>query len=197
MRLRSHLHIANITADMLEEVCGIKLNRKYLKIGSVMPDILPNRRRQLHSPSKVYLHYEKELKKALDKGKQIDRISYTLGLITHYVSDAFCMSHNIYVVNLKKHIQYEYLLNKLRNDYIVSNVLIELVSESVDYCNNNGFDAKEYIERMNEEYLKAIKADDWISNIQYDIEQTIIHVVTVLNSFIEVIENNKAIHALA
>lgn len=182
MRLKSHLHIANITTDIIEEISQTKLNRFYIRLGAIMPDILPNRRRQLHSPNKVHFHYNKEFERIVKKDKSIKRISFIIGLLTHYITDAFCLSHNIYVSNLKKHIQYEYLLDDFKLQYVIPNDLIESIKSSIEFVNHK--DMHLYIERMNQAYLQVINKDDWMENIFYDIEQSIIHVATMLSTFI-------------
>lgn len=183
MRLKSHLHIADITCEMIEEIVDIKLNRKYVKLGAVMPDILPNRRYQLHSPNKVYKHYEKEFNRIVSKNKRSNRISFIIGLLTHYITDAFCLSHNIYVSNLKKHVQYEYVLDDFKHTYEIPDDIIIKIKEYIKYLKED-LTVESYINRMNEEYLNAISEKDWNKNIHHDIENSIIHVSTIISNFL-------------
>ena len=191
MRLKSHLLIADITCDLIEEISEVKLNRTYLKIGSIMPDIIPTRRSQLHLPSKVHRHYEKELQRIIKKNKRINGISFVIGLLTHYITDAFCLSHNVYVSNLKKHIQYEYLLNDFKDEYQLPDDIMDTINEYISDFKNQYFNTESYIEAMSIKYLEIISEDDWHGNVIYDIEQAIIHVVTVLTEFISELRLNN------
>lgn len=196
MRLKSHLHIADITSDIIEEITQVKLNKTYIRLGAIMPDILPNRRRQLHSPCRVFEHYEKEFNRIITKNKKMDRISFIVGLLTHYITDAFCLSHNIYVTNLKKHIQYEYLLDDFKYTYKIPDDMIHTIRISMESFINSDMDMEHYIEKMNKTYLTVINRDDWMENIFLDIEHAIINVSTLLTNFILELRNQN-IQALA
>jgi hypothetical protein len=218
MRLKSHLHIANITCEMIQEITTIKLNRKYVRLGAIMPDILPNRRYELHSPNSVYKHYEKELKRIicaknplltffqiylgkfeslqskqffLFNKKKSKRISFIIGLLIHYITDAFCLSHNIYIYNLKKHIQYEHLLDDFKYDYEIPEDIINTIKEYMIYLEKDNITIKNYIEEMNVKYIESINEHSWENNIKNDIENSIIHGVSIICNFLIELRENK------
>lgn len=191
MRLKSHLHIADITCKMIEEIVEVKLDRGYLKLGVVMPDILPNRRYQFHSPNKVYKHYEKELHRIISKNKRSKRISFIIGLLIHYITDAFCLSHNVYVSNIKKHVQYEHLLDEFKYDYKIPEDIIDTIKGYIRYLADDDITVKNYIEKMNEQYLKSINQQNWQISIENDIESAIIHVSSIISNFLFELKANQ------
>lgn len=196
MRLSSHMLISDITADIIQELTDIKINKRMMRLGSIMPDILPHRRKQLHLPSKVAEHYKKELARTIQRKRKMNRISFVLGLLTHYITDAFCLSHNVYVVNLKKHIQYEYLLNDFKHQYAIPDDIMDKIDECVKALKDHESDADMYIQEMNKKYLEVIRKDDWMANIEHDMEQAIIHVSTLLSEFLMELKNEELVYSL-
>lgn len=191
MRLRSHVLIANHAIDIIEEITGIQLNKKYVRLGSIIPDIHPLRRMQVHDPDIVSHHVNREFRRIIDKKKKIKRISYIIGLLTHYVSDAFCLSHNKYVVNLKKHVQYEHFLdrNKLKAEVQMED-LMGKVEQHIQMFVEEKTLLTEYVMNMNEKYLDIIADYNWETNYKYDLEQAIIHSAVLLSQFISGLQQN-------
>lgn len=184
MRLSSHTYVADYVGDVLEELVGVTFNRKYLSLGAKMPDIQPIRRAQLHSPEIVMPHFQKEYNRIVLKEKKINRISYILGLLIHYISDAFCYSHNMYTIDMKKHIQYEYYLNKEKNKILLSDNIKNRALEYLTDMKKGINSIDNYIKKENKKYLEWVNNNSWENIIRFDLENAIIHSIVLLTHFI-------------
>jgi|BioPla2DNA2_1021312.scaffolds.fasta_scaffold01114_16 hypothetical protein len=184
LRLSSHVFVADYVANILEELVGVSFNRKYLILGAKMPDIQPLRRMEIHSPQIILPHFEREYNRIVLEEKKINRISYIIGLLTHYISDGFCYSHNIYTVDMKKHIQYEYYLNsEIANIELLDNIKKKALNSLADLqkgINSIG----DYIKNQNKKYLELVKENNWSSIIRIDLENAIIHSIALLAHFV-------------
>ena len=184
LRLANHIFIAEKASEIIEEHVGITFNKKLLQIGACMPDIQPLRRMQIHSPQLVGEHFDKEYKRIVFSDKKINRISFILGLLSHYIADAFCLSHNIYTIDMKKHIQYEYLLNNYTSENKISPKMNAWVEEQIHWIQQDNITVPEYMEKMNQIYLDRIKNLTWEEIMSIDLEQSILHSSALLSYFI-------------
>jgi hypothetical protein len=122
----THQIIAKNIHKNIYDIYGIELDEKKLLWGSISPDILPK--------YKLHRHYKKEsldfvvneivklifICRLCDFNGVVDPIilkilSYTLGVISHYLSDFVCLPHAerwTFKSNMVKHINYESKLNE-------------------------------------------------------------------------------------
>ncbi|NLL71316.1 MAG: zinc dependent phospholipase C family protein [Epulopiscium sp.] len=184
MRLENHMFIAEESSKIIEQHVGVSFNKKLLRLGACMPDIQPLRRIQIHSPKLVGEHFDREYRRIVYSDKKINRISFILGLLSHYISDAFCLSHNLYTVDMKKHIQYEYLLNDYTFKTDLSSKMNDWVENKIQWIQQSNLSVAEYIEQMNHNYLERIKNLTWEEIMPIDLEQSILHSSALLSNFV-------------
>lgn len=184
MRLSSHIYVAEYAGDILEALVGVSFNRKLLAIGATMSDLQPLRRMQIHSPKIVLPHFQREYEQIVLKEKKIERISLILGILSHYISDAFCYSHNAYVIDMKKHVQYEHYLDDEKFNIKFSKNIGQIVPEYLAKMNKGISSVDEYMRKENKKYLQLAENLSWKDIIQIDLENAIIHTAVLLTHFV-------------
>lgn len=184
MRLSSHIYVAEYAGDILEALVGVSFNRKLLAIGATMSDLQPLRRMQIHSPKIVLPHFQREYERIVLKEKKIERISLILGILSHYISDAFCYSHNAYVIDMKKHVQYEHYLDDEKFNIKFSKNIGQIVPEYLAKMNKGISSVDEYMRKENKKYLQLAENLSWKDIIQIDLENAIIHTAVLLTHFV-------------
>ena len=114
MQLKTHLHIADIVHERFEE----DLSEFFFKLGSVLPDILPNMRFRPHS-SKSNNYVQKKINKLDEKqNKRRFALSIRLGIISHFLSDLSCRPHmDGYTGSVVDHRKYEVNLSLFHGRY--------------------------------------------------------------------------------
>ncbi|WMJ87549.1 zinc dependent phospholipase C family protein [Anaerocolumna sp. MB42-C2] len=159
MRKKSHISLANylIKSMKSEELVN---HKKAFYIGSILPDCVPSFLTRKHNIEETFEILKKEILKITDY-YDMDRgmtgyYSRHLGVVTHYIADYFTFPHNdIFKGNLKEHCTYERDLKLAFRSYVKSDEAIRgrehnSIFKSVD-------EILEFIKKMHEEYLKAIK----------------------------------------
>lgn len=96
----------------------IRLDKRWLIWGSVLPDLMPKYMKQKHFFSVSYDYILNMIEKLYNDSNNISmkEFSIRLGIITHYVSDFFCTPHNdraYYHNHIKEHMQFETKLHLL------------------------------------------------------------------------------------
>ena len=96
----------------------IRLDKRWLIWGSVLPDLMPKYMKQKHFFSVSYDYILNMIEKLYNDSNNISmkEFSIRLGIITHYVSDFFCTPHNdraYYHNHIKEHMQFEAKLHLL------------------------------------------------------------------------------------
>jgi hypothetical protein len=176
--------VAEYAGDILEALVGVSFNRKLLAIGATMSDLQPLRRMQIHSPKIVLPHFQREYERIVLKEKKIERISLILGILSHYISDAFCYSHNAYVIDMKKHVQYEHYLDDEKFNIKFSKNIGQIVPEYLAKMNKGISSVDEYMRKENKKYLQLAENLSWKDIIQIDLENAIIHTAVLLTHFV-------------
>lgn len=160
MRKKSHISLAKYIIKSMETE-ELKLHKKAFYIGSILPDCVPSFITRKHSIDTTFHILREEIKKVtedfdVEKGMNSYYCRH-LGVITHYVADYFTFPHNsIFTGTIKEHCNYESDLKKAFKEYVGCEEArkdrdIRKVFHDVD-------DICEFIQRMHQEYLKAIKA---------------------------------------
>lgn len=192
MDLKSHVIIANIVADILEEQIDIKIDRDTLEFGSIYPDINIPKRIRIHNTKQVYNNYEKQTKNLINKNKNKFGISFTLGLLCHYICDSFCWAHNMRTATLGefvKHVKYEKSLEKYVARYKLNDSINEVNEEIINNiyrCMN--FDIYDYLENKKREYINNSSWDNLDEQHERDIKCAIICSSIILIGFIYELE---------
>ena len=179
MRVKTHQYIAQTAIMLIEDMTGISFNHKLVKIGACAPDLAVNRRLKLHSPVLAGNEFDKILDK-FESGKRSNAfLSYMLGVYSHYVADAFCFAHNNYVVDLKKHVQYEVLMQEILFSIPLPINLVDMAIENSKSLKHKT--VLEYIQNENNQYLKLMEEKtDWGEMAAIDVSYAIIHSTTLM-----------------
>jgi hypothetical protein len=213
LKLKSHILIADRTAEVLEDLMGISIHRGWLHYGAVLPDIHPFRRVQLHTPSIVAHHYVKEFQRLLTRNFLVNRryrISMIIGLLTHYIADSCTLSHNIFNKDLRKHVRYEQLLDDLKYEIPYAyNVIMDEVKEHIGELKDIRFTGseaftdpkdfertflqymEEHIEQINGIYMETASIENWHENIQHDMDQAVVNASVMITKFIMELQSVK------
>lgn len=118
MDIFTHSFISRKVRQIVLDELGIKLSKKKLEYGSIMPDLVPKLRNIRHFKEdsiQFVLDSIEELKStpfSFEK-KKIKKFSKKLGIILHYLCDYFCFAHNnkLLIDNIYKHLLYENRIN--------------------------------------------------------------------------------------
>ncbi|MCT4509187.1 MAG: zinc dependent phospholipase C family protein [Tepidibacter sp.] len=120
MLVQSHNIIANHIHYNIKNNLNIDLNRKLLAYGAMKPDIAPRLAVKKHYKDQSFDFVLNEILKLIDNGLRenpisINRFSTNLGVISHFLSDFFCLPHHnreYYHDKLFEHLKYEKDLHK-------------------------------------------------------------------------------------
>lgn len=183
MKLKTHMYIAETAITIIEQITGKIFNRRLVKIGACIPDIALNRRIKLHTPTQAGVQYDKMLTKFESGNRSKAFLSYMLGSYSHYVADSFCLAHNYYVTDLKKHVQYEALLQeKMYENTLPIDTVEHILSKSKSLNQNT---ALEYIGKEVSQYKKIISGmTDWDEMIDVDFRMAVINSAVLMLEFI-------------
>lgn len=160
MRKKSHISLARYIVhstgmEMLKE------HKKAFYIGSILPDCMPSFVTRKHCIEDTFEILEKEIKKVTDEYDSEKGIGMYycrhLGVITHYIADYFTFPHNsIYSGNIKEHCKYEGELKDAFRQYVKSEDAQRIREKTGAF--HTVKEIMVFIEKMHQEYLKAIKA---------------------------------------
>lgn len=104
----THIAIAKRTLAYIEKTCKVRLNKTAYLFGSIAPDI--NCVYPTHTVDNTLKRFKKRILR-VDNSSNNLIISFTLGVITHYICDYFCYAHNLKRVD-PMHAVYERLLRE-------------------------------------------------------------------------------------
>ncbi|OPJ55167.1 zinc dependent phospholipase C family protein [Alkalithermobacter paradoxus] len=115
MLMHTHKIIAYHVYDNIKNKLDIDLNRNCLIYGSMKPDISPRLALKKHYKNESFNFVLDEIMSLIDDGLSenlisINRFSTRLGVISHFLSDFFCLPHfdrDYYHDKLIKHLKYE------------------------------------------------------------------------------------------
>ncbi|MFZ7134047.1 MAG: zinc dependent phospholipase C family protein [Eubacteriales bacterium] len=189
MDLKSHIIIVNLIADILEKQIDIKIDRDTLEFGAVYPDINLPKRVRIHNTKQVYNNYQKQTNNLINKNKNKFGISFSLGMLCHYICDSFCWAHNMRMAtfgDFKKHVKYEKSLAKHLDQYTISNDVSKVIIENIFRCTD--FDIFDFLNEYKSEYLKKSSWDDIFNQHKIDTEFAIICSTIILMGFIYELE---------
>lgn len=192
MRFKTHQYIAETAIMLVEDMTGISFNHKLVKIGACAPDLAVNRRLKLHSAALAGNEFDKILDK-FESGKRSNAfLSYMLGVYSHYVADAFCFAHNNYVVDLKKHVQYEVLMQELVDSIALPIDLVDMAIENSKSLKHKT--VFEYIQNENSQYLKLMEdKTDWAEMAAIDVSFAIMHCTTLMLQLVYEVQSQQVL----
>lgn len=126
MQLKTHLHIADVVHERFAE----DLSKFFFKMGSVLPDILPNMRFRSHSSKSNDYLLKKINKLHSNENKRRFAMSMRLGIVAHFLSDLSCKPHmDNYEGSVVDHRKYEVNLSSFHGRYH-EDLMISVVKSS-------------------------------------------------------------------
>lgn len=156
MLIPTHNIIAHHMYEQINKSLNIKLNKNMLAYGNMKPDIAPRLKAKKHYMEPTFDFVLDEIVRLIDDGLSeniisINKFSTRLGVITHFLSDFFCLPHydrEYFSDKLMEHMLYEKKLHdqfkhfsgieKIKAPYIrgiskdeIGNFIHELHSEYV------------------------------------------------------------------
>lgn len=170
MLVQSHKVMADIIFDQIEEKTEFSLSRRYFKLGNMSPDLPFYHSHLKHYKAQNYgfiLDMIEELT-TIDPFKNIgslNKYSYRLGVICHYVCDYFCLPHHdraAFEDRLMEHLSYERALHKELKKYHPDNLIKHT---SLDLYQNHNF--MELIDDFHNEYIS--KELSYKNDVKYGI----------------------------
>lgn len=118
---QTHKIIADIIYEDVYKDHQIKLNKTQLIYGSIKPDIYSGFPKLKHFKPQSFSVICNDISalsssQTEDNPRAISKLSQQIGVVTHYVSDYFCVPHNdraTYHHHIINHIQYENQLHRI------------------------------------------------------------------------------------
>jgi hypothetical protein len=135
---------------------NIAIDQKWLLNGSIVPDIHPFMMFIPHTKDKSLRIVQKNMDWLIERGipnnkKDIEKFSYKLGIIIHFVSDYFCKAHNERKYdNLLIHYLYERKLKEYCTKHIKGSKPLKQVSKIKDWQLQGSI--MEFIDEKHAEY---------------------------------------------
>lgn len=125
MLIPTHRIIAHNVFKNVNSNLNFKLSKSMLSYGSMKPDIAPSLKSKKHYKDPTLDFVIDEVIKLMEIGLSedvvsINKFSVKLGVITHFLSDFFCLPHhdrNYFADKLKEHMIYEKNLHYKFKDF--------------------------------------------------------------------------------
>ncbi len=191
MLVQSHNIIANHIHYNIKNHLNIDLNLKMLSYGAMKPDIAPRLAVKKHYKDQSFDFVLNEILKLIDNGLQenpisINRFSTKLGVISHFLSDFFCLPHHnrkYYHDKLFEHLKYEKDLHK---HFVSFEGLSKVKSPYIEIIDKDNI--KNFIEELHHTYTenKMGFENDVASSINIS---SAVGIIIVENSLIESYNN--------
>ncbi|MBF7097748.1 zinc dependent phospholipase C family protein [Alkalibacter mobilis] len=178
MKLKSHITIASKAAEILEEHLDISIDRNSLELGAIYPDVNFFRRIKLHNINEVHKNFVIQSKNFINRTNKLT-LSFSLGMLSHYVCDAFCHPHNKKIrsySDFKDHVAYELVLAKAVENFELKKPFIDKLSKKLQIAQE--LVIKDFIEDLRTEYLYRISENKKIQ-CRNDIEFSV-HASTII-----------------
>jgi len=121
MKFSSHLLIGKHVQQYIIEATGVALNLSKFRYGNVHPDIRRNMYGVKHHFDDSKYIIVNILEQIKTKNMNIDDLSFSLGILCHFITDYCCLYHHHtdkYSKNILKHFLYENRLHQVLKKYI-------------------------------------------------------------------------------
>jgi len=191
LKLKSHISIANTVADLLEAQMDIKIDRDSMELGAVYPDMHFIRRLKIHNLNQVYTNYYAQSNNFINKTNKLS-LSFSLGMLSHYICDTFCIAHNKKMrsyKDFKGHVAYELQLAQAIEKYQVDSRITEKIRLNSDKV--LGFDLDSFLTETKGAYLEKSKENYDLQQCYLDIEYSLMANVIVMMGFILELQEAK------
>lgn len=166
MQITSHIKIANYIYDRIDRNEKRNINRFMFILGSIAPDLKIAR----HPKFKIYNDsielIESKMIDIEELGK--NKFSYRLGIIVHYITDYFCLAHNLKnTLKTRTHLLYEFRLARAMKKYIATHEFgkqlqkdsLDLIKEHSDIITMIAHQHKVYVEERSDNFIDQMVLD--------------------------------------
>lgn len=159
----THRIIAHHIYENINDKLNFKLSRPMLAYGNMKPDIAPSLKSKKHYKDPTFDFVLDEIASLMSEGVSenalsINKFSVRLGVITHFLSDFFCLPHHdreYFADRLSEHMVYE------RNLHFKFKQFSKL--DKIKMPSINGLDKesiRDFIEELHFEYVNGPKGFD-------------------------------------
>jgi hypothetical protein len=179
--------MAHLVADLLEKHRNITIDRKSLELGAVYPDLHLFRRLPIHNVEQLYKNYYMQTNHFINRNNDLT-LSFSLGMMSHYVCDTFCMPHNKKIRryrDFKDHVAYEFVLaDEIEQFKMNEDLEGKIYWKSLEYFD---FHLETYVTAQRIEYFKQA-SEDPVAQAKADIDHAVQACFLVLKEFLMELE---------
>ncbi|AOY76449.1 zinc dependent phospholipase C family protein [Clostridium formicaceticum] len=170
---QSHVIIAKHLHKSIKEKFNVSLDRGSLIYGSVKPDIPFHLKGLRHFKPQSFDYICREIQQlsqyTLHHNKQhIKLLSTEIGIVTHFISDYFCVPHNdrkTYKNHFLEHLAYE---NNLHQQYKTYSKKIEVSNSFFNIDNTTTDSIQSLIDRLHEIY--TLKKESYLNDLESSLQ---------------------------
>ena len=132
MKFKSHTAIGYFVLEILSQRYDLDVQEQSFLRGTILPDLLPTERKYIHNFDRMMDFLKQSLSQFNEENLTPHEFYTTLGMISHYLCDCFCLAHNLFHNNPIRHIRYELGINKAMKTFTPSSELIQQIhSDSI------------------------------------------------------------------
>lgn len=149
------------------------------------------RRLKIHNLNQVYTNYYAQSNNFINKTNKLS-LSFSLGMLSHYICDTFCIAHNKKMrsyKDFKGHVAYELQLAQAIEKYQVDSRITEKIRLNSDKV--LGFDLDSFLTETKGAYLEKSKENYDLQQCYLDIEYSLMANVIVMMGFILELQEAK------
>ncbi|KXZ39351.1 Zinc dependent phospholipase C [Alkalithermobacter thermoalcaliphilus JW-YL-7 = DSM 7308] len=186
MLVQTHKIISHHIYTNIKNELNIDLNKKFLMYGSMKPDIALSLALRKHYKNENLDFVIDQILSLTEEGLNenfisINKFSTKLGIITHFLSDFFCLPHSnreYYHDKLIQHLNYE---NKLHSKFKNLNLLYKIKVPYVKDVNKENI--KLVIDELYDEYIN--NSQGFENDIKHSINiSSVIGIIIIKNSIV-------------
>ena len=192
---QTHRIISEHVYDNIRSILGVNLNKRSLIYGSIKPDVAYNLVKLEHFKPQSFDFICDEINKLSDckfepNKEFIKFFSRHIGIVTHFISDFFCVPHNdriTYENNFIDHIKYEHRLHQLFKSF---DSKINVSKKYFDINNDNSDSIKILVDALHLQYTQ--RGESLINDLYSSI-----HASSIVGLFIiyNALNNNIIVNA--
>lgn len=202
MFAQAHKFVGENVIEEVKVLSGYSIERNRFLWGNVKPDFVPELLIKKHYIEEMFPVIVKQIWRLSNCSKdwlfnpiKKQRFDEELGVISHFLSDFFCVPHNQrweFKHSMKPHIQYEKTLNQKMEIYQPKNQIPELTPTKNSINNSSLRMSKADIERYLEEWLFEYKLkQDYMRDYQYSIDICTRIILFIISSILSRSEQNN------
>ncbi|ABW19372.1 zinc dependent phospholipase C family protein [Alkaliphilus oremlandii] len=186
MLAQTHKIISEHVHSNVKEILGVDLNKFNLIYGSIKPDIAISLAKLDHFKPQSFDFVCNNINDLSSYNFQfnkefIKQLSTRIGVVTHFISDFFCVPHNdrlTYQHHFIEHVKYEHDLHKLFKNF---DEKIDVTKDYFNLNNNDSSPIKTLIDDMHLQYQR--RGESLLNDVQSSIRMSsIVALFIIYNS---------------